>query len=284
MYRLLGFFFVLFLLNVQAVAQTVDSRIVEGDAAQLHELRTHRGDVFLGTLMGQTADSVFFRLRSYLDIPFAATEVESIRLLTDGLTAAPGPRRFAAEPDPAPEYLLFSPTAFNFRKGYGEYRNTLLLLNQADVGLSDHFSLGATFFLPLIAGIQVKANTELSRGTRLAVGGSAYTAFIDAGAAAHVYAAISKGEPDKFVNFTLGATGGFGGDWAPIISGGGAYRFHRNWRLMADIAYAPVRGDALILPSLSFSWFNARHRVDFGLLSASALPVPVPHARYGLRF
>lgn len=284
MFRLLVFVLALCCPGLQAVAQTIDSRIVEGDVAQLHELRTRRGDVFLGTLTGQTADSIFFRLRSQIDIQLAAVEVESIRLVSADPTPVPGRRRSAAEPDPAPENLLFSPTAFNFRKGSGEYRNTLLFLNQADVGLSDHFSMGATFFLPVMAGIQVKANAVLSPGTRLAVGGSAYTTFIDAGAAAHVYGAISKGRPDQFINFTLGAVGGFGGDWAPIFSGGGAYRFHRNWRLMADIAYSPVRGDALVLPSLSFSWFSARHRVDFGLFSATVLPIPVPHARYGLRF
>lgn len=284
MYRITGFLVFFWLLCAQVLAQTIDARIVEGDAAQLHELRTRRGDVFFGTLLGQTADSIFFKLRSNLEIQFAAEEVESVRLAFAEQAAPVRPRKTAAEPEPAPEYLLFSPTAFNFKKGQGEFRNTLLSLNQVDVGLSDHFSLGATLLLPIIAGVQVKASANLSPSTRLAVGGSAYTAFFDLGAAAHVYGAFSKGTPDKFINFTVGAVGGFGGDWAPIFSGGGAYRFHRNWRLMADIAYSPIRGDALILPSLSFSWFSARHRVDFGLLSVSALPVPIPHARYGLRF
>ncbi len=284
MYRYLSFVFFLCLPIVQAVAQTIDARIVEGDAAQQHELHTRRGDVFFGTLLGQTADSIFFRLRSNLEIQFAAKDVERVRLASAEPAATPSRIKQAGEPDPAPENLLFSPTAFNFKKGHGEYRNTLLSLNQVDVGLSDHFSIGGTLILPALAGIHAKVNAELSPSTRLALGGAVYTAFFDGGAAAHVYGAVSKGTPDKFINLTLGAAGTFDGNWIPIFSGGGAYRFHRHWRLMGDIAYSPNLGDAFILPSLSFSWFNARHRVDFGLLSLSVLPIPIPHARYGLRF
>jgi hypothetical protein len=284
MYRNLGFVLFLWLLGAQAVAQTIDSRIVEGDVAQLHELHTRRGDVFFGTLLGQTADSIFFRLTSNLEVRFAANEVESVRLASIVPAAAPSRRRPAREPDPAPEYLLFSPTAFNFKKGHGEYRNTLLSLNQVDLGLSDHFSIGGTFILPVLAGVHAKLKADLSPNTRIALGGSLYAAFFDGGAAAHVYGAVSKGTPEKFINFTLGTAGTFDGNWIPVFSGGGTYRFHRNWRLMADIAYTPNQGDALVLPSLSFSWFNAVHRVDFGLLSLSVLPIPIPHARYGLRF
>lgn len=284
MYRNLGMVLFLWLLGAQAAAQTIDSRIVEGDTTQLHELHTRRGDVFFGTLLGQTPDSIFFRLRSTLEIQFALKDVESVGLASVERAVVPRRRKPVAEPDPAPEYLLFSPTAFNFKKGHGEYRNTLLSLNQVDVGLSDHFSVGGTFVLPVLAGVHAKVNAELSPNTRIALGGSLYAAFFDGGAAAHVYGAVSKGMPEKFINFTLGAAGTFDGNWVPIFSGGGAYRFHQHWRLMGDIAYSPNLGDALILPSLSFSWFNAVHRVDFGLLSLSVLPVPIPHARYGLRF
>jgi len=284
MYRNLGFVLFLWLLGTQAAAQTIDSRVVEGDTAQLHELHTRRGDIFFGTLLGQTADSIFFRLRSDLEFQLAAKDVESVRLASDVPAALPGRRKSIGEPDPAPEYLLFSPTAFNFKKGHGEYRNTLLSLNQVDVGLSNHFSIGGTFILPALAGVHAKVNAELSPNTRLALGGAVYTAFFDGGAAAHIYGAVSKGTPDKFINLTLGAAGTFDGNWIPVFSGGGAYRFHQHWRLMGDIAYSPNLGDAFILPSLSFSWFNARHRVDFGLLSLSVLPIPIPHARYGLRF
>lgn len=268
-------------------AQTIEKGVFAGDTTRLHQLRTHRGDEFFGTLLSKSADSIYFKLQSGLEIRLASSDVASILpadVQASEPTAFKPHRQPAKDLDLGAEYLLFSPTGFHFSKGRSEYRNTLLLVNQIDIGASNHVSIGATIILPALAGIHAKAGIRVAPATRLAAGGAFYFSTTDGAAATHLYGVWSQGSAERFVNLTAGMVGELGNVWRPVVSGGGAYRFDRNWRIMGDIGYIANGRKGLFFPSLSFSWLRASGRVDFGMLSMNVLPIPVPYVRYALRF
>lgn len=278
------------LLTVAASGQIVDNKVIERDTSQIHELRTLRGDVLYGTLLRQTDDTLFFQIRPDLILRYPAAAVQSVRLAPEKTApdpAGPVPPRIIVKPDPDPgsENLLFSPTALGLRADKGEFRTFNVLWNQAEVGLTDHFSLSGGLVLPALAAIGIKAATPVSPTMHIGAGANLFLILPETSVSVyHFYGVITKGTRDNYLNLMFGAASTFEGPLIPTFSGGGAWRFSSNWRAMADVILLAHTDGGIIVPSCSASWFDAKNRVDFGFLAFSPFPIPIPYARYARRF
>ncbi len=275
-------------LALPASAQYFAPEVIRGHAGRLQELRTLRGDLFYGVLLEQGVDTLLFRTESGLELRFPHDLVEHVKLASPRAISreerAAAWRSAVKIPDPGVENLLASPTGFSYPKGRGEFRNMFLFFNAIDVGLSDRITFNGVILLPAMVGGSLKYTAGIAPTVRLGMGAGLYTAVIDGGTAGHFFGILTKGTPDRFLNLTFGAVTNFTGSWEPAFSGGGSFRLHRHWRIMADLAFLPVDGAPLVLPSLTASWFNARNRVDFGAIVLNTIPLPIPALRYARRF
>jgi hypothetical protein len=282
------------LITTAALGQSVDAKVIEGDTSQTHELRTLRGDVLYGTLLRRSNDTLFFQIRADLVLRYPAAAVQSVTVFESAPAPAPAPAPVDTEmvlpaakpvPDPGRENLLFSPTAFGMRKNKGEYHNLNVLWNQVELGITDHFSLGAGVLLPVIFSLHTKLVTPVSPSTHIGGGANVFLILPEMRSSAyHLYGVLSKGTPDNYLNLTFGVASTFEGTLQPTFSGGGAWRFSSNWRVMADIVWLAHSDGGLLVPSFSASWFDAKNRVDFGFMAFSPFPLPLPYARYARRF
>jgi len=71
-----------------------------------------------------------------------------------------------------PQYLNFLPTAYQAERGRVYYRNSIVYISQFDVGLTDNWSIGASFFtfLPSLFGsLSTKVSLPLSPRIRVGV-------------------------------------------------------------------------------------------------------------------
>ncbi|MBO0935765.1 hypothetical protein J2I47_04315 [Fibrella sp. HMF5335] len=79
-----------------------------------------------------------------------------------------------AYPNIFPQYMAFTPTAYQAEKGRVYYRNSIFYLNQFDVGITNNWSIGAGAFLFPVTSfgwLSTKLSVPLGEHARIAVQG-----------------------------------------------------------------------------------------------------------------
>ena len=200
------------------------------------------------------------------------------------------------------ETLFFSPTSYTLGKGQKEFRNVMLLYNRLDFGVTDNIDLGFDL-LPLITAnffsARMKAGIPLSDFLNIGFGASWFF-FIqpnsfqqDVSGTTHTYGTATFGNRDKFINIGYGYAFPFRPEeemGSSLLTFGGALRISKRWKLMADFILLGT-DDEPDFYSIGASWFNNKHRFDFGI-NTLATPensffgpaVPIPFASYALSF
>jgi hypothetical protein len=166
-------------------------------------------------------------------------DVEEINVIEGG--------KFAYENQHASRNFM-TPTAFGVRKGEGYYKNTELILNSVNYGVTDYFSVGASADiigplmgqLPFLMTFNAKLSTNLNKNAAIAGGFTLTRAGDNENSlkSGIIYSVVTLG--NKNHNITLG--GGF-----PIVfqatnklsnpllfTVSGQYRFSNNFSLITE--------------------------------------------------
>ncbi|MFM9946389.1 MAG: hypothetical protein ACKV1O_00470 [Saprospiraceae bacterium] len=296
----------LFFAPKDAVCQVFSSSINLEDTTQEHLIITKRGDRIVGRIQKIEGTTVTFIMKTGNAITYAFQDIEWVGLREEKNAASKPSKGYQAELPRlriAPERngcenLLVSPSAFNYKKGTGEYRNLEVVVNIADVGLSDNFSVGGGMVIPFIFIVRLKGTVDYNEIVHLGagvnnfipisedIGGSPFT---------HFYGVVTVGKPKAYLNTTLGYiipwdnTPVFVGEseTVPLVATfGGSITVAERFRFMIDVIY--TKGDGLdeVMPSFSMGWIGRMSRFELGLVTSviGTDSFAIPALAYARRF
>ncbi|MCC6724306.1 MAG: hypothetical protein IT258_07325 [Saprospiraceae bacterium] len=150
--------------TAQMVKVKGDLRI--GDTTQVHVLKTKRGDIFIGRLLGLDNEKIRFLLLKKDTVFWPNALVEKVASKKAELLP----------PSLVTQRIFASPTAFILKKGIREYHNTQLWFNQFDKGYSKNFQAGIGFMPAITRNLvwgNAKYGIEVSENARAAFIGGA---------------------------------------------------------------------------------------------------------------
>lgn len=277
------------------------------DSLRLYILETKRGDRFVGQVIEYGKESVIFELENKTQLQFQNEEIEQIYAKEEtsrrgvGLTYQP-----QEIPMSGAQNLFLTPTGFNYKAGQAEYKNLEIFYNSIDYGLTDNFSLGFGIIPLLVANvIDLKSKVTFDIGDYVHIGMGArllagITVFDDNWVLGALHGNVSVGTEEKFINFGYGKWLPINDDFVNIESDlymiGGSFRISEKGRIFGDLIRVVENGEREFdqsdysLVMLGGSWFNRKHRVDFGFFMVSTSgtdiggPVIFPMAGYARTF
>jgi len=289
-----------------AVSQVFSSSINLEDSTQQHLIVTKRGDRILGRIQKIEGTTVTFIMRTGNVITYAFQEIEWVGLQEEKSAGSKRSKGYEAELPRlriAPERngcenLLVSPSAFNYKKGTGEYRNLEVLVNIADVGLSDNFSVGGGMLIPFIFIVRLKGTVDYNDIVHLGAGVNNFIPISEDLAGdpfTHFYGVVTLGKPKAYLNTTLGYvipwnnTPVFHGEseTIPLLATfGGSITVAERFRFLIDVLYLKGNDFDEVMPSFSMAWLGRMSRFEVGLFSSvvgeSSFAIPV--LTYARRF
>jgi len=289
-----------------AVSQVFSSSINLEDSTQQHLIVTKRGDRILGRIQKIEGTTVTFIMKTGNVITYAFQDIEWVGLREEKSADSRHskgydselPRLRVAPERNGCENLLVSSSAFNYEKGTGEYRNLEVLINIADVGLSDHFSVGGGMIVPFLFIVRLKATVDYNDIVHLGTGVNNFIPISEELAGdpfTHFYGVVTVGKPKAFLNATLGYvfpwnnTPTFHGEreTVPLLATfGGSITVAERFRFLIDVLYMKGNDFDEVMPSLSMSWLGRMSRFELGLFSSvtgeSSFALPV--VTYARRF
>lgn len=295
-----------FLALTEASGQVFSSEIDLADTTQQHLLITKRGDRIVGRIEKIEGTMVYFLMRTGNVINFTFQEIEWVGLQDEKRAQSGSSRRPAPERPRLTvprerngcENLLFSPSAFNYEKDRGEYRNIQVILNTADYGLSDHFSVGGGIIIPFIFVTRFKGTIDYNEYLHLGAGTSTFIPIsqdLVGPTFTHFYGVVTLGTPKAYLN----ATAGYGFSWGsslvdnpgdlktvPLVTSfGGSITLVDRLRVVVDVAYLKGNDFNDVFPSLSLGWIGRLSRFEVGLLSTLGIDTfAIPMLSYARRF
>ena len=288
---LIGLFGLFFASSVSG--QNFSENIDLSDTTQLHIVETKRGDRFVGRITKIENTTVYFLFRNESPLEFKFQDLSLVWVAGEN---PPGDtfsnegeksQKYFDAASHAPEYLLYSPTAFNYPKGGGAYRNTDILWNTVDFGVTNNLSFGGGAIIPFFFVFRGKGTFELTPQFRFGFGQNTFVPFIpDVSSASHFFAVASVGKAERFLNFSFG----YWIDWDQpsdpylVYTGGGGFNITESWRIIIDVFYMNNE-DVGVIPSLMLSWMSNKNTVDFGFFNVPDTDVPLfPAISYQRRF
>ena len=283
-------------------SQTIISNALDfADPAQTHNLLTYRQDQLLGRVLFIHNDTIGFQLFNLRDttlflledVAFLGVAGEAMSVLN---SAAPAEirvpvynRRRPPVPLPANQ-LLFSATALPYPEK-GAYRNTMLLVNQADYQFNKNVSIGAGILIPASIMARGQVRYSITDFVHIGLAAEQYVHFFDAATSFHPYTMLTVGEREKFINFTVGywidnyAYFDDGRAVYPLISFAASFSFANNWRVYTETVAVFESFENIILPYFMFSHHRHRRTLEFGLVAIPSSVIPLlPLISYGYSF
>ncbi len=247
------------------------------DSTQVHILRTKRGDRFVGQLKDIRSTQLFFTLGNGDELTFTFKEVVSIitwqEESLDGSKQwhrqfKEGPFGIGERKSIGAENLIYSSTAFNYDKGDGEFRSFAFIVNLADVSVTKDLSIGGGFALPDIGILRLKVTTPVGRSLHIGAGVNMIFPLTDITGiegVAHTYAILTTGNPDQFLNLTLGAFVALDSFNDDIFIGsiGGGYRIAPQWRLHFEMVFGADEG--AFIPAIGTVWQKGNFKLEMDL-------------------
>ena len=240
------------------------------DSANLRRVETIDGNEYIGLLMAE--DSVHIELQTPLlgRITIPRTSIKSISQIES--SSMKGGKLWFENPQ-ATRYF-WSPNGYGLKKGEGYYQNIWVLWNQASVGVTDYFSVGAGL-IPLFlfggtstpAWIVPKFSIPVVKDKfNIGVGAIAGTILGEGSGFGIVYGLGTIG--DRNNNLTLGFGYGYaGGEWAskPLITISGMVRLGPRGYLLSENYFIGLGNTNLALLSFGARTIIKRAGLDYGL-------------------
>jgi hypothetical protein len=130
----------LFCITNMASAQSNEN---QADTSKIYMVELKDGTVFYGNIMHHDSVNIELRTTSIPKLNIPLSKILKLEEM-DNSNYRNGKYWFS---NPHASRYLIGPSAFNLKKGEGYYRNTLLVLNSINVGITDNFSIGGGFEL-----------------------------------------------------------------------------------------------------------------------------------------
>jgi hypothetical protein len=195
------------------------------------------------------------------------------------------------------QYMNFLPTAYQAERGRVYYRNTVVYFSQFDVGLTDNWSIGATFFtfIPSLFG-SLTTKVSLPVGARVRLGVQAqllYGSLFDRTTSSGLLQGIvSIGDSQNNVTFGLG-TGTSRNSIGQVISVGIVRKVRPSLTFISEnLIFLGGNGFSLSKLAAGVRFDRSRHSFDLsanlpfgrdGLIRGTTV-VFFPSASYQIRF
>ena len=197
-------------------------------------------------------------------------------------------------PNPNETRYLFGPSGYNLKKGEGYYQNTYVLVNMANYGISDYFSIGGGYVLlsnlgnATTAFITPKFGFPVGEKFQLGVG---------------VIAGIIGGEGSGGILYSVGTYGnkehnltaglGYGfleGEFSkkPVITFSGMTRIGRKLAFVSENWIIPTTEDTFGIFSYGLRLLGPKMSWDFAFLNnfeiIQAIPIGIPYVDFVFKF
>lgn len=245
-------------------------QVPEDDPNQLVRVEFKNGDVFVGELLKESADSIDLMIESVGRVKISRSNVRHVEYLSSSYN----PSLENSYHNLQATRYFFSANGFGLKKGEGYYQNTWILLNQASYGITDNFTMGVGVVpLFLVAGtpspvwITPKISIPIKKDLfNVGAGGLFGTVVGLEGTTFGVgYGAFTLGNRDHNLNVSLGY-GMADGQWGSSINMtvSGMTRLGDNFYLVSENYFVPDAG-VTVLSFGGRSLFEALS-LDYGLL------------------
>jgi len=250
-------------------ATTVFSQ-AQPDSSKLCRVEIKDGNEFVGLMASEDSVNVVLETALMGKVTIPRTSIKSITWLKS--TSLKGGKLWS-ENLQSTRYF-WSPNGYGLKKGEGYYQNIWVLWNQASVGVTDYFSIGAGI-VPLFffggASTPVWITPKFSIPVvkdkfNLGVGALAGTVLGEGSGFGIVYGLGTVGNRNN--NLTLGLGYGYAtGDWAkkPMITLSGMARVGPRGYLLTENYYISTVDATLLLISAGGRTVTKKAGIDYGL-------------------
>jgi hypothetical protein len=249
-----------------------DTTQTASEDAAVYRVETKEGTVYIGTLVSENEDAVVLSTRDGTEVRISRDNIETFAPV-DPSRIRDGEYWFE---NPHATRYLFAPSAIGLRDGSGYYQNTWVLFNNANVGITDHFSIGGGMIPAFLFGGGVFPAWILPKASFSAPSGQAHFAVgaliggvfgdVESTSFGMLYTAATLGDRDHNVTGGLGY-GYAGGTLAdkPVVNLSGMTRVSRRFYLLSENYIFPsdeVNGTA----SVGIRYAPENFAVDFALV------------------
>jgi len=193
------------------------------------------------------------------------------------------------------ERVFFSPSAYNLDRKKGKFRNTAILTNSINYGLTDYFSVGgdmsaaliitifprnlggniSTSFTRYLFSLKIKASYPLTNFLRAGAGARIHFASETFNSTSpffsSYYGVITAGNKNRFVNFSAGYINKKNSVLMEgiYLSAGVSWRISTHWKLLADTFFSGVDKEPIDPQQLLFGSFNEKQPETYVFLGTS---------------
>lgn len=115
------------------------------DSTSTWEIETDDGNRYYGLIIYEDAELIILKTKTIGELKIKQSVIQSIKAIDPKLVKRGQPEVFSK----VMSHYLIGPSAFNLRQGESYYKNTWVLLNQVNVGITDQINVGVGI-MPLI--------------------------------------------------------------------------------------------------------------------------------------
>ena len=280
----------------QSYESRINYKVVLGDTSQLHQIILVDYSKMLGTAMKVERDSIYFQLRSAVEV--SAIPLAELRYLGLFNSSETPEGRRKLFPD-IPEFtdLTYERTALPLH-GKGQVRVINLVYAVSEWNLNDNIQLGAGLGGPLGILLTQKLRASITPDVHIGITGQELYAplvnFDNTGVVlGDIAAVLTLGNDRRFVNLGTGILFNTDvGDDSPITSHrfGIGGKIGEKWHLYGEFLMTVPNerdrfADLNLFPAFTAAYGSKRHRWQFGIFTVffdedNFFPPPLPYVGY----
>ncbi len=276
-------------LSIVLQGQYFSHKIKLTDPYQVHILKTLRGDRFVGNIVSIQSTQLQFKLSnenlldfSFQEILWVITWGEDEQALSVNLPKLLSQKNkpiFAAPLHIGAENIIYSSSAFNYSRGHGEVKSYAFVINYADIGVTDDFSIGGGFVLPSIGLLRFKTTISADETAHFGLGANLVFPISDLAdlvGVGHLYAVGSIGSKSRFFNITAGFFFPFDGfsELIFVTTVGGVYQISNQWRMHFELLYEDE--ELSFIPAYGVIWQKGKFKLELGMAAFPGLELDAP--------
>lgn len=238
--------------------------------SDFYKIVTVRNQTFVGELISEDDESITLRTESLSRLTIERVNIKSIEKI-DPDQIKNGVYWYE---NPQSTRYFFAPNAIGLGKGRGYYQNTWVLFNNANYGISNHFSIGGGLIPLFLFGTSSTPVWVLPKvsvpvvSEKFYVGGGAMIGGVlgeDTEPLGILYGVGTFGNRDKNLSISLGY-GYAGSDISntPVVNISGLIRTGRKFYLLTENYFVPGVDESGII-SAGLRWAPESFALDFGL-------------------
>jgi hypothetical protein len=240
------------------------------DSSKLCRVETADGNEFVGLMTEENSLQVILETPVFGKVTIPRNSIKAVTWLKPA--SLKGGRLWFENPQSS--RYFWSPNGYGLKKGEGYYQNIWVLWNQASIGVTDYFSIGAGIVPLFFFGgeatpvwIVPKFSIPVAEDKfNIGAGAIAGTLLGEGSGFGIIYGLGTIGNRNQ--NFTLGLGYGFAdGEWAtkPIITLSGMIRVGQRGYLLTENYIISIEDEGLVLISVGGRSIIKKIGLDYGL-------------------